>query len=333
MVRKAASKDESDSPESLAPGYLPKTGSELDKALLTFKLAQRLTSKGKIATMIFASRLARTRGLPIDTDNNLRTDGEGQIKGLGKSAVQKILSDYSISQILAEEAGRTSRGSLGNIRVFLEFLNAQNLSCPVDPAEVEAWWIEQAKGFFNAKPFSLRYEHGTALRVVIRDLLTQARRREEDSGGTMFVGAMLQHLVGAKLSLALPQETFSHNGFSVADAVSGRSGDFEIGEASIHVTTAPGESVIRKCSANIQSGRHPIIVTVAEMVNTADVFARQLGIHEKLDILDAEQFIVSNLHELGGFKTENRRITITALVDRYNQIILANETDLSLSIR
>ena len=82
MVRKAASKDESDSPESLAPGYLPKTGSELDKALLTFKLAQRLTSKGKIATMIFASRLARTRGLPIDTDNNLRTDGEGQIKGV-----------------------------------------------------------------------------------------------------------------------------------------------------------------------------------------------------------------------------------------------------------
>lgn len=76
----------------------------------------------------------------------------------------------------------------------------------------------------------------------------------------MFVGAMLQHLIGAKLSLALPDVVFEHNGFSVADGPTGRSGDFEIGNASLHVTTMPGEAVVRKCAANLSAGRRPSLL-------------------------------------------------------------------------
>ena len=314
----------------LLPGTLPEPA--LTSALLTYKTKNGITGKGQIATLIYASRLARRAGLPFDVLGGITTEGEGQVKGLGKAAVQAILADYGIGRVLAEEGGRTSRGSLGNIRNFLNFLNELLNVGEVDTAAVEAWWIEQAKHFFNAKPFSLRFETGKSLRSVLRDLLAQARKRQDEGAGTMFVGAMLQHLIGAKLALALPDVIIAHNGFSVADGPTGRSGDFEIGNASLHVTTTPGEAVVRKCAANLSAGRHPIIVTVHDMLPAADAFAAAQGISDRLDVLDAEQFLVANLHELGGFRSDQRRLTIEALIDKYNEIVNAQETDPSLRI-
>ena len=315
---------------ALPPGGVP--SAEVAAQLFEFKSTHSLSGKGQIATMIYASRLARRSGLPFDVDGGITTDGEGQVRGLGKGAVQAILRDYGITRVLAEEGGRTSRGSLGNIRVYLSFLNGLGELAAANLDSIEAWWIEQARHFFNARPFALRFETGKSLRSVIRDLLAQARRRQDESSGTMFVGAMLQHLVGAKLCLALPGADISHNGFAVADAMSGRAGDFDIGNASLHVTTSPGEAVIRKCAANLAAGRHPIIITLHDMLPAADVFASAAGISDRLDILDAEQFIVTNLHELGGFNSDRRRMTVEALVDKYNEIVTENETDPSLRI-
>jgi hypothetical protein len=314
----------------LAPGSIP--DNSLAQHLQAYKDKNGTSNKGQIAAIIFASRLARRVGLPIDIEKGITTDGEGQVKGLGKAAVQQVLADYKITRVLAEEGGRTSRGSLGNIRNFLGFLNDLHAQGLADTAAIEAWWVDQAKAFFNAKPFALRFESGKALRSVVRDLLSQAKKRQDESGGTMFVGAMLQHLVGAKLELALPNEYIVHHGFSVADAPGGRSGDFEIGNASLHVTTMPGEAVIRKCVANLHAGRHPVVITLHDMLPAADAFATAQGIADKLDVLDAEQFIVANLHELGEFKSSERRVTVEALVDKYNAIITHHETDPSLKI-
>lgn len=315
---------------SMPPGSLPMAA--LAEVLATYKAQHRLIGKGQIATMIYASRLARRDGLPFNVEQGITTEGEGQVRGLGKAPVQAILADYGITRVLAEEGGRTSRGSLGNIRAYLNFLNSLGAEASHNIASIEAWWVEQAKQFFNAKPFTLRFESGKSLRSVIRDLLNQARKRQEEGAGTMFVGAMLQHLVGAKLELALPDVTIDHNGFSVADAAGGRAGDFDIGNAALHVTTMPGEAVIRKCAANLAAGRHPVVVTLHDMLPAADAFATQAGIADQLDVLDAEQFIVANLHELGGFRGDQRRVTVEALVDRYNAIVDANETDPSLKI-
>ena len=167
---------------------------------------------------------------------------------------------------------------------------------PVDVATVEAWWVRQAEAFFNAKPFQLRLEVGKSLHAVIMDLLEQAKSRQEHSAGTKYVGAMLQHLIGAKLSLALPKEDIKHYGFSVADAPVSRSGDFEVGDASIHVTTAPGSAVAMRCVENLDAGRRPIILTVYEMLAIAAFQANEVGIGDSVDILDATQFIVGNLH-------------------------------------
>lgn len=314
----------------MQPGSLPDAA--LAAILATYKNDHGLSGKGQIATMIYASRLARREGLPFNVEEGITTEGEGQVKGLGKGSVQAILADYGITRVLAEEGGRTSRGSLGNIRTYLNFLNALGAQARNNISSIEAWWVDQAKHFFNAKPFTLRFEAGKSLRSVIRDLLAQARKRQEEGSGTMFVGAMLQHLIGAKLELALPGVTIQHNGFSVADAAGGRAGDFDIGNAALHVTTTPGEAVIRKCAANLAAGRHPVIITVHDMLPAADAFAGQAGIADQLDVLDAEQFIVANLHELGGFQGDQRRVTVEALVDRYNAIVEAHETDPSLKI-
>lgn len=322
------SRREATSPFS--PGTFP--GDSLARRLRCYKTKNGISNKGQIASIIFASRLVRKGGLPFDVEGGITTDGEGQVKGLGKAAVQRVLADYGITRVLAEEGGRTSRGSLGNIRNFLLFLNDLHARGRADAPAIEAWWVEQAKAFFNAKPFALRLEHGKALRAVIRDLLMQAKKRQDESGGMMYVGAMLQHLVGAKLELALPDENIVHHGFAVADAPGARSGDFEIGNAALHVTTTPGEAVMRKCAANLEGGRHPIVITLHDMLPAADAFASARGIADKLDVLDAEQFIVANLHELGGFRSSERRVTVEALVDRYNAIVARHETDPSLRI-
>lgn len=313
-----------------APGTMPNPG--LTEALEAFKASHSLTSKGKISAMIFASRLVRRSGLPFDLAAGIATKGGGQVRGLGKAAVQAILADYGIERVLAEETGRTSRGSMGNISAFIIFLNGQHGLGAVDTAAIERWWVEQAKQFFNAKPFALRFEAGKSLRSVIRDLLAQARKRQDEGGGTMFVGAMLQHLIGAKLALALPEVLIEQHGFSVADAPGVRSGDFEIGNASLHVTTAPGEAVVRKCAANLSAGRHPIIITVHDMLPAADAFAAVQGISDRLDVLDAEQFLVANLHELCGFSSNRHRVTVESLIDKYNEIVGVNESDPSLRI-
>ena len=148
----------------------------------------------------------------------------------------------------------------------------------------------------------------------------------------MYQGTMLQHLVGAKLQLAMTELTIEHHGASVADAVSGRSGDFVIDDTIIHVTTFPGEPVIRKCQLNLEAGAKPLILTVGEGVTVAKANADVAQLTGRIDIMDAEQFIAGNLHELSAFKVADRMVTLQKLVETYNTIIDEHETDPSLRI-
>ncbi len=87
----------------------------------------------------------------------------------------------------------------------------------------------------------------------------------------------MQHLVGAKLSLLLGDEKVQRFGFSVADEVSGRGGDFVIGDIAMHVTTMPGEALMRKCKANLEAGIRPVIVTMFKHVPGANPWRKSRG--------------------------------------------------------
>jgi hypothetical protein len=189
-----------------------------------------------------------------------------------------------------------------------------------------------SKEHFSAKPLRLRFDATKGLQAIIQDLLAQAKKRQQEASGMMYQGAVLQHLVGAKLELALPGLRITHNGFSVAGAVSDRSGDFVIDDSIIHVTTSPGEAVIRKCQRNLEVGGKPIILTIAEGMSVARGLAGSAGLSDRIDIMDVEQFLAANLFKLTRFKILDRHTIFGKFIETYNRVVSENETDSSLRI-
>ena len=302
----------------------------LQNALTAFMVEKRFEGKGPLCVALVVTRHAKSAGLPLNA-NALVTKGGGQVRGLGKNAVQSILRQHGIERVLAAEGGRTSRGSLGRMREYVSFLN--RLGKGIDLDSVEAYWIEQVEAFFAAHPFKIKLDASRGLRSVVRNVVEQAiDRQKESAGGAYYAGAVLQHLVGAKLDCALGQGKFEHNSVSTADAPGGRAGDFLVGDVVIHVTKSPGEAVIERCRDNLNDGYRPMLVTMASGLLVAQELARNKGIEERIDIFEVEQFVALNLYELGRFKGAGRRTALVDLVTRYNDIVEKWETDPSLKI-
>lgn len=289
-------------------------------------------SKGHLCVVLVLTRKSRTLGFPILPDS-LLTKAGGQVLGLGKAAVQAILKDHGIVEmVLAEEGGRTSRGSIENMRNYVELLNELHNEGILDFDLAEQFWVGRVRAYFAGKPFKLKLDPSKSLRAVVGDLLGQALKRQREVTGTMYAGAMMQHLVGAKLTLLLPNEGIEHYGFSVADGPSERHGDFIIKKVAVHVTTAPSEALIRKCVQNVQDEYRPIIVTVADRVNVAESLAQDAGIGSRVDIFEIEQFLATNIYERSDFSLDKKRVTVNELVNKYNEVIDFCETDPSLKI-
>lgn len=304
---------------------------ELREALQAFNKERKFSRKGPLCVALVITQHARKMGLPLDPEK-LLTEGGGQVLGLGRGAVQAVLNRHGITRVLASEGGRTSRGSIGNMREYVAFLNNLASSGAVDLDAVEAFWIERVHEFFSAKPFKIRLDASRSLRTLVRDVIAQAEERQRNTPGMQYAGAVLQHLVGAKLDCALGSGNFEHNSFSTSDAQSGRAGDFFIGDVAVHVTTTPGEAVIGRCRENIDDGFRPIIVTTARGLIAAEVLAETAGLGERIDVFEVEQFVALNLYELGKFAAEGRRVAVGDLVTRYNEIVDEVETDPSLKI-
>lgn len=308
----------------------------LEEKLAGFRDAHRIKGKGQLAVMLHITRLAREKGLPIDPET-LRTPKKGQIAGQGKARVQGILKEHGILRVLAEEGGRTSRGSLGNAFAYCEFLNGLHEEATtgeaLDLGRAEEWWVARVRDFFNARPFVLKFDRSKSLRSIVSDLLEQALKRQKESPGATYCGTVLQHLVGAKLDLVLPPENrVKHYGANVADSPTARAGDFVLDKVAIHVTTAPSEALIRKCKTNIEAGLRPVVVTLAESRPGVDSIAKGLDVAGRIDVIEAEQFIAANILEWSQFSEANVSCEVIRLIKRYNEIIEEVETDPSLRI-
>lgn len=306
----------------------------LKEHLIQFRDLHGVSQVGYLGTALVVTNRMRQLGLPFDADNLLTPKGS-QVAGLAGAAINKVLKSHGVTQMVGTESGRTSRGTPALAKAYLEFINDLYLTGelhPQDLDDVEAWWVERFVDFFNSKPFRLNYDASKTLASIIRNLLDQALQRQKKSPGKTYVGAVLQHLVGAKLELALPELEIGHNGASVADTVSSRSGDFVLDNAIIHCTTAPAEALLRKCHANLQAGLHPIILTTSNKISVAEGLAENIGIEGRVEIMDALQFLAANLYEMSLFKGSDRRITVVRLVEKYNEIVAKHEADPSLRI-
>ena len=303
---------------------------DLVTALRDFNKDRKFNRKGPLCVALVVTQHAR-KGLPLNPDE-LLTEAGGQVLGLGKGAVQTVLNRHGITRVLAAEGGRTSRGSISNMREYVALLNNLAASGGVDLDAVEEFWIARVHEFFSAKPFKIRLDSSRSLRTLVRDMLVQAEERQRNTPGMQYAGAVLQHLVGAKLDCALGIGSFEHNSFSTSDAQSGRNGDFFIGDVAIHVTTAPSEALIGRCRDNINDGYRPIIVTTTRGMRVAEGLADNADLGERIDVFEVEQFVALNLYELGKFAAEGRRVAVGDVVKRYNEVIEVVETDPSLKI-
>jgi hypothetical protein len=284
--------------------------------------------KGRLCVALVVTRHAKASGFPLDAAELLTEQG-GQVLGLGKSAVQAILKDNGINRVLAEEGGRTSRGSISAMRQYVAFLNEEG---PVDLKAVEVFWVEKVHEFFTGRPFKLKMDASLSLRTIVRQVFNEAEERQKKGSGHNYAGTVMQHLVGAKLDCALGIGNLDHNCASTSDQQSGRSGDFSIKDVAIHVTTAPGEAVMRRCQQNLDENIKPILVTSQAKIAMAEGVAEAAGLLDRIDIFEITQFIALNVYELGGFGAAGRNAAVNDIVGRYNSIIDENETDPSLRI-
>jgi hypothetical protein len=218
------------------------------------------------------------------------------------------------------------------MQTYVEFLNNLHEQGLSNLKEIEKWWINKVTEFFAGNPFRMKIDQYRSLYSIISDLLKQAQKRQEDSKGTTFTGTVMQHLVGAKLELALPTIKIEHHGASEADLSKDRPGDFLIGDSVIHVTTSPTESLLLKCSNNLDANIRPIIVTMKERVDVALALAENIDIKGRLDVLDVLQFVTTNIYELSDFKQSSRPLKVIELVNKYNSIVNKFETDPSIKI-
>lgn len=308
---------------------------DLEAKLTAFATEQGfLNEQGPLCVALVVTQYAKDPGLPLDPDALITKSG-GQVKGLGKSAVQKVLKRHGIERIFAEEGGRTSRGSIGNMREYVAFLNTLQEEEALDDETLDAiekYWVKCVEDFFAGQPFKLKLEAGKGISAAIADLIAQGQDRQAKGAGTQYVGAMMQHLVGAKLETLLPDHALDHNSYSTSDRQSGRAGDFEVADTAFHVTRTPTEGLLQRCRTNLEQGRRPVIITSQNGVAAADLHAESVGIKGAVDVFEIEQFIATNLYEWSKFDGAQRMATTEELVRRYNGIIDEYETDPSLKI-
>ncbi|MCL2735109.1 MAG: DUF4928 family protein [Propionibacteriaceae bacterium] len=304
-----------------------KTRADLER----FQADNKVTTKGPLSLVVQLSDALRRHRQPWQPQDFL-TENKGQVAGLGGANLKKILARHGITRILSAEGGRTSRGNMGLMMKYIDFMNRLREDVGIDYEGVEEFWAEQVGRYFHNQPFTLNADATRTLGANLDDLFQQARKRQSENPGTQYLGTMLQHLIAAKLSIVLPAGSFQVFGAAVADAPSARSGDFVINDTVVHCTTSPGEPLIRKCEANLNAGAKPIIITLFERVRTALDLAADAGLAGRVDVWDVQQFLATNVNERSLFDPAARAAQIGGIIAVYNQIIDTVETDPSLRI-
>ena len=299
--------------------------------LKRFQSENNIFTKGPLSLVVQFTRLVRDKEFPLNPED-FQTSSKGQVAGLGGGNLKRILKEHGIAQQLSSEGGRTSRGSMGIMIKYVDFLNTWNSEEPVNFSVVEAFWAEQVKAYFSNQPFVLTADTAKTIGANLNELFEQAKKRQTQNPGTQYLGTVLQHLVAAKLCIIMPEDSFEIHGASVADLSTERKGDFVINSTIIHCTAMPGALLIEKCKVNVRGGYHPVIITIFDRVHTALNLTEDAGLAGRVEVWDIQQFLSANVYEHSFFDERKRNTTLSDIIDRYNSIVLETETDPSLRI-
>lgn len=306
--------------------------SDLFDDLMQLSRDNDMLGKGFLGVALVITDIARVKGLPIDLAT-LMTSGGGQVRGTGGDRVKRILSEHGVHRRLSSEGGRTSRGTPAKAMAYARFLNERLSPDGSQLADVMQFWIARVHDYFASKPFVIRLDPALGITATITELIGQVQDRQRETAGATLVGTVIQHLVGAKVEVRLEMDAgeVARHGASVKDD-GRRTGDFEIGDTVIHVTTMPGLLLVEKCRDNVQAGLRPIIVTGSDRVAFAKTLLADSGFGGRIDVFDYEQFLATNVFEIGRFEASGRREAFARILERYNLIVAEVENDPGLRI-
>ncbi|EAO5056355.1 DUF4928 domain-containing protein [Salmonella enterica] len=292
---------------------------------------------GSINTNVMNAGLIVSRmmadGMPI-TDERLYSEGKSQVRGLSGSTISKILEQHGETRVFTREGGRTSRGTIFLAAAFRDVLNNTqvNENEHVDAAlvsnQLEAFFTQCVRlDYFDKQRITVDLDYSKPVSSVVSDILKATAERSDKP-----TGAVLQHLIGAKLQLRFPDVKIGNDRANAADLHTDREGDFQVGTTAFHVTTAPMEKLITRCVENKRAGYRPVILTLESKVIAARQMADNVGMSEQIAVQAAETFIGNNIEEIAIYDGDKIREGLARLIRTYNARINAIEIDKSLMI-
>ncbi|HAU3138127.1 TPA: DUF4928 domain-containing protein [Salmonella enterica subsp. diarizonae] len=295
------------------------------------------TKSGSVNTNVMNAGLIVSRmmadGMPI-TDARLYSDGKSQVRGLSGTTISKILEQHGETRIFTREGGRTSRGTIYLAAAFRDVLNNTQIhgSGPLDAtfvaSQLEEFFTQCVRlDYFDKQRITVDLDYAKPVSTVVSDILKAAAERSDKP-----TGAVLQHLIGAKLQLRFPHVEIGNDRANAADLQTDREGDFQVGTTAFHVTTAPMEKLISRCVENKRAGYRPVILTLESKVIAARQMADNVGMSDMISVQAAETFVGNNIEEIAIYDGDKIREGLARLIRTYNTRINTIEIDKSLMI-
>jgi hypothetical protein len=288
-----------------------------------------LPPRGAVAAAVIVLEILKTR---FDLDPTAHvTRGRGQIAGMGKEAIRKVLAAHGEHRTFLKEGGRTNRGNHAIVASLLEAVAGAKLHGASESERVaglnamQAYLAERVNEYFQQERVKVDFDPSSPARAFIASILLAAEKK----GRADYVA---QHLVGAKLALRFPGKEVANFAGSAADEQSGRVGDFEIGDAAFHVTVTPTPAVCAKCETNLKAGTSSVLLVPESRLAAARELARQQGILDRIMVESIESFVGQNMAELSEFRRDRLRLELAQLVSEYNRRVEQVESDMSLLI-
>lgn len=252
----------------------------------------------------------------------------GELKG-ARSGLKRVLTRHGIPETYLKEA--TGRQAATYARTLLEKLEWGKRMSTIkrirkkDLKSGIGVLVKEATAWLRRDPLKISCDRQCSPKIWVNTILKKAEGR---SGGRVE-----QHLVGAKLQerYAKRVDVPKHPGHA-ADVQTRRSGDFDLGKVSYHVTSNPTRDHLQKCKDNAAANRIPVLIVPADKIERARVYADDEGVASRVTILSVEDFVAQNAIEISSEQEVAVFDIMKAIIDEYNRRVLEVEKDNSLTI-
>ena len=234
------------------------------------------------------------------------------------------------------EAGRTSTGTkfagLGIIKIVNHFLIASPSRSHDEIGDeivdlISMQVLEDLQKHADLGGIYVKYNRSETVGAYISKLINAKVSKP---------GAVSQHLVGAKLQYKFKESSdviIEHHSSSTADVQTNRLGDFDIGNAVIHVTKTPNAGHFEKAYSNANAGRITYILVPEIKLNTT-ILTNDIDVEykSKVNVYSIEQFISQNIDEIALFRKDLSLQGLKEVLEIYNSLVEIYENDSSLKI-